>query len=43
MGLDRIDPGDLRWREEILQRRTEILRFRSQEARRRRLAYEEGP
>ena len=42
MGLDRIDPGDLRWREEILQRRTEILRFRSQEVRRRRLAYEEG-
>lgn len=37
MGLDRIDPCDTRWRDEILRTRGEILRFRSEEGRRRAL------
>jgi len=41
MGLDRIDPEDPRWRGLILQKREEIIRFRSLETRRRRLASEE--
>lgn len=35
MGLDRIDPCEPRWRDEILRARGEILRFRSEETRRR--------
>ncbi|MCC6909095.1 MAG: type I-E CRISPR-associated protein Cas5/CasD [Phycisphaerales bacterium] len=38
MGLDRIDPCDKRWRDEILRTRSEIVRFRSLEMRRRHLA-----
>ncbi|WP_428569371.1 MAG: type I-E CRISPR-associated protein Cas5/CasD [Solidesulfovibrio sp. DCME] len=41
MGLDRINPEDPRWRERIIQKRAEILKFRSLETRRRRLAAEE--
>lgn len=41
MGLDRINPEDPRWREGILRKRDEIIRFRSLEIRRRRLAPEE--
>jgi len=41
MGLDRINPEDPRWRELIIQKRAEILKFRSLETRRRRLAAEE--
>lgn len=37
MGLDRIDPTKVRWREDILRTREEILRFRSEEGRRRAL------
>jgi len=37
MGLDRIDPCDVRWRDDILRTRGEILRFRSEETRRRAL------
>jgi CRISPR system Cascade subunit CasD len=37
MGIDRIDPCDVRWRDEILRTRGEILRFRSEEGRRRAL------
>lgn len=37
MGLDRIDPCDARWRDDILRTRAEILRFRSEETRRRAL------
>lgn len=38
MGLDRIDPCDKRWRDEILRMRSGIVRFRSLEMRRRHLA-----
>lgn len=41
MGLDRINPEDGRWRDEIIRKRTEIIRFRSLETRRRKLAAEE--
>lgn len=41
MGLDRINPEEPRWREKIIQKREEIIRFRSLETRRRRLAAEE--
>jgi len=41
MGLDRINPEDPRWREAIISKREEIIRFRSLETRRRRLAPEE--
>jgi CRISPR system Cascade subunit CasD len=37
MGLDRIDPCDVRWREDILRTRADIIRFRSEETRRRAL------
>lgn len=37
MGLDRIDPCDGRWRDDILRTRGEIVRFRSEETRRRAL------
>ncbi|HUW33652.1 MAG TPA: type I-E CRISPR-associated protein Cas5/CasD [Planctomycetota bacterium] len=37
MGLDRIDPTDARWRDEIIQKRDEIRRWRSEEGRRRAL------
>ncbi|HRQ71638.1 MAG TPA: type I-E CRISPR-associated protein Cas5/CasD [Phycisphaerales bacterium] len=37
MGLDRIDPCEPRWRDDILRARGEILRFRSEESRRRAL------
>ncbi len=41
MGLDRIDPEELRWREIITAKRAEIVKFRSLETRRRRLAAKE--
>jgi CRISPR system Cascade subunit CasD len=41
MGLDRINPEELRWREDIIQKRKEITQFRSLETRRRRLSPEE--
>ena len=41
MGLDRINPEDPQWREKIIQKREEIIEFRSLETRRRRLAAEE--
>jgi len=41
MGLDRIDPCDSRWREQIIRKRAEIIEFRSLETRRRRLSPEE--
>jgi CRISPR system Cascade subunit CasD len=41
MTLDRIDPCDPEWRENILVKRDEIIRFRSLETRRRRLETEE--
>lgn len=41
MGLDRINPEDLQWREEIIKKRQEIIGFRSLETRRRRLSPEE--
>lgn len=41
MGLDRINPEELRWRDMIIQKRDEIIMFRSLETRRRRLAGEE--
>lgn len=37
MGLDRIDPCDTRWRADILRTRGNIVRFRSEETRRRAL------
>jgi CRISPR-associated protein Cas5/CasD subtype I-E len=37
MGLDRIDPCQPRWRDDILRTRSEIVRFRSEEGRRRAL------
>ncbi|HUY14518.1 MAG TPA: type I-E CRISPR-associated protein Cas5/CasD [Terriglobia bacterium] len=41
MGLDRINPEEPRWRDTIIQKRGEIIKFRSLETRRRRLAAEE--
>jgi hypothetical protein len=41
MGLDRINPEEPRWRDAIIKKRAEILKFRSLETRRRRLAAEE--
>ncbi len=41
MGLDRINPEDTHWRDRIIQKRDEIIRFRSLETRRRRLEPEE--
>lgn len=41
MGLDRIDPCESRWRQTILEKRDQIVRFRSLETRRRRLSPEE--
>ena len=41
MGLDRINPEDPRWRDEILAKRAEIIEYRSLETRRRRLRPEE--
>ncbi len=41
MGLDRINPEDPRWRDRIIQKRSEIIAFRSLETRRRRLQREE--
>lgn len=41
MGLDRINPEDSRWREPIIEKRKEIVAFRSLETRRRRLESEE--
>ena len=41
MGLDRINPEEPRWRDEIIRKRDEIVRFRSLETRRRRLQPEE--
>jgi CRISPR system Cascade subunit CasD len=41
MGLDRINPEELRWRDQIIRKRAEIIEFRSLETRRRRLQPEE--
>ncbi|MGA9750923.1 MAG: type I-E CRISPR-associated protein Cas5/CasD [Acidobacteriota bacterium] len=41
MGLDRINPEEPRWREQIIRKREEIIRFRSLSIRRRRLSGEE--
>ncbi|HNY27706.1 MAG TPA: type I-E CRISPR-associated protein Cas5/CasD [Candidatus Sumerlaeota bacterium] len=41
MGLDRINPEEERWREQIIRKREEIIQFRSLETRRRKLAAEE--
>lgn len=41
MGLDRINPEEPQWREQIVRKRQEIIEFRSLETRRRRLAAEE--
>lgn len=41
MGMDRINPEDIRWRDKIIQKREDIIRFRSLETRRRKLAAEE--
>jgi len=41
MGLDRIDPCEPYWRDEIIKKRDEIIHFRSLETRRRRLSAEE--
>jgi CRISPR system Cascade subunit CasD len=41
MGLDRINPEDPRWRERIIEKRQEIIEFRSLETRRRRLSAQE--
>lgn len=41
MGIDRINPEDPRWRDDIIRKREEIIRFRSLETRRRHLAAEE--
>jgi len=41
MGMDRINPEEERWREQIIRKREEIIRFRSLETRRRKLAPEE--
>jgi CRISPR-associated protein Cas5/CasD subtype I-E len=41
MGLDRINPEDPRWRDKIIAKREEIIKFRSLETRRRRLSPDE--
>lgn len=41
MTMDRIDPVEPRWRDQIIEKRANILKFRSLETRRRRLAAEE--
>lgn len=41
MGLDRINPEESRWRDMIIRKRNEIIKFRSLETRRRCLAAEE--
>ncbi len=41
MGLDRINPEEPLWRERIIQKRDEIIKFRSLETRRRRLSADE--
>ena len=41
MGLDRINPEEPRWRDLIIQKRAEIIKFRSLETRHRKLAAEE--
>lgn len=41
MGLDRINPEDPRWRDQIIRKRQEIIQYRSLETRRRRLKPEE--
>ena len=41
MGMDRINPEEPRWREMIIKKRNDIIKFRSLETRRRRLASEE--
>lgn len=41
MGLDRINPEDPQWRDQIIKKRDEIIKFRALETRRRRLAAEE--
>ena len=41
MGIDRINPEEPRWRNLIIQKKDEIIRFRSLETRRRKLAAEE--
>ncbi|MCX7048126.1 MAG: type I-E CRISPR-associated protein Cas5/CasD [Candidatus Sumerlaeota bacterium] len=41
MGLDRINPEEPQWREQIAEKRRQIIAFRSLERRRRRLAAEE--
>ncbi len=41
MGLDRINPEEERWREDIIAKRDDIIHFRSRATRRRRLAPEE--
>jgi hypothetical protein len=41
MGLDRINPEEPQWQDRIIQKRKEIVEFRSMETRRRRLAAEE--
>lgn len=41
MGLDRINPEEPHWRDLIIRKRDEIIKFRSLETRRRRLAAEE--
>lgn len=41
MGLDRINPEELRWREQIRKQRAEIIKFRSLKTRRRKLAAKE--
>ncbi len=42
MGLERIDPVDIRWRDAILRKRDEIIRFRSLETRRRNLTADDA-
>ena len=41
MGIDRINPQDEKWRNRIIEKRKEIIAFRSLETRRRKLAAEE--
>jgi CRISPR-associated protein Cas5/CasD subtype I-E len=41
MGMDRINPEDPQWRQTIIDKRAEIVRFRSLETRRRKLSAEE--
>jgi CRISPR system Cascade subunit CasD len=41
MGMDRINPEEPRWRDEIIEKRQQIIQYRSLETRRRRLEAEE--